>query len=97
MTRWLLSSRSTSELPPTELPALPVQPVPGLGGFVPLADSSDAAKVITIRHSITSSAAINRPADGVKPSVCAVLMLRAVSYFDGVCTGRLAGLAPRKI
>ena len=48
-------------------------------------------------HSITSSAATIRPAGGVNPKAFAVLTLRAVSYLTGTCTGRSAGLAPRRI
>ena len=46
---------------------------------------------------MTSSAATRRPAGGFKPRALAVFMLRMVSYFVGVCTGRSEGLAPRRI
>jgi hypothetical protein len=48
-------------------------------------------------HSITSSAAISKPGGTVKPSAFAVLRLTTVSNFVGVCTGRSAGFAPRRM
>src|SRR5262249_32230445 len=48
-------------------------------------------------YSITSSAATIRPGEPVKLSAFAVLRLRAVSYLVGVCTGRSAGFAPRRM
>src|SRR5262249_16248940 len=48
-------------------------------------------------HSITSSAATSTPGGTVKPSVLAVLRLTTVSYLVGVCTGRSAGLTPRRM
>jgi hypothetical protein len=49
------------------------------------------------RYSMTSSAAISKPGGTVKPSAFAVLRLTTVSYFVGVCTGRSAGFAPRRM
>src|SRR6516225_824474 len=49
-----------------------------------------------LRYSITSSEATSRPGGTVRPSAFAVLRLRRVSYLTGVCTGRSAGLAPRR-
>src|SRR5207247_9948519 len=48
-------------------------------------------------HSITSSARTSKVGGTSKPSALAVLRLRVVSYFVGASTGRLAGLAPRKM
>src|SRR5262245_3121475 len=48
-------------------------------------------------HSITSSAATSKPGGTVRPSALAVLRLRVVSYLIGACTGRSAGLAPRRM
>ena len=49
------------------------------------------------RYSITSSAAISKPGGTVKPSAFAVLRLMTVSNFVGVCTGRSAAFAPRRM
>jgi hypothetical protein len=49
------------------------------------------------RYSMTSSAAISKPGGTVKPSAFAVLRLTTVSNFVGVCTGRSAGFAPRRM
>src|SRR5262249_31723350 len=48
-------------------------------------------------YSITSSAATSRPGGTVRPSAFAVLRLSTVSYLVGVCTGKSAGLAPRRM
>src|SRR6516165_6203526 len=48
-------------------------------------------------HSITSSAATSRPGGTVRPSAFAVLRFKTVSYLVGACTGRSAGLAPRRM
>src|SRR5262249_41202154 len=48
-------------------------------------------------HSMTSSAATSRPGGTVKPSAFAVFKLMTVSNLVGACTGRSAGLSPRKI
>ena len=48
-------------------------------------------------HSITSSAATSRPGGTVRPSAFAALRLTAVSYRVGACTGRSAGLSPRRM
>src|SRR5262249_34362750 len=48
-------------------------------------------------HSITSSAATSRPDGTVKPSAFAVLRLTVVSNLVGACTGRSAGLEPRRM
>src|SRR4029079_10797835 len=48
-------------------------------------------------HSNTSSAATSRPGGTVSPSALAVLRLTVVSYLVGACTGRSAGLAPRRM
>jgi hypothetical protein len=48
-------------------------------------------------YSMTSSAAISKPGGTVKPSAFAVLRLTTVSNFVGVCTGRSAGFAPRRM
>ena len=48
-------------------------------------------------YSITLSARTRSDAGTENPRAFAVLRLRAVSYFVGDCTGRSAGLAPRKI
>src|SRR5512132_1487709 len=48
-------------------------------------------------YSITSSAAISKPGGTVKPSAFAVLRLTTVSNFVGVCTGRSAAFAPRRM
>jgi hypothetical protein len=47
-------------------------------------------------HSIISSAATSRPGGTVRPSAFAVLRLITVSYLVSTCTGRSAGLAPRR-
>ena len=49
------------------------------------------------RYSMISSAAISKPGGTVKPSAFAVLRLTTVSNFVGVCTGRSAGFAPRRM
>src|SRR5262245_41759035 len=48
-------------------------------------------------HSITSSAATSSPGGTVTPSAFAVLRLTTVSNLVGACTGRSAGLAPRRM
>jgi hypothetical protein len=48
-------------------------------------------------HSITSSAATSRPGGTVKPSAFAVLRLTVVSNLVAACTGRSAGLSPRRM
>src|SRR5262249_7696348 len=48
-------------------------------------------------HSIPSSAATSRPGGTVRPSAFAVFRLTTVSYLVGACTGRSAGLAPRRM
>src|SRR5262249_26095677 len=48
-------------------------------------------------HSITSSAATSSLSGTVRPSALAVFILRVVSYLVGACTGRSAGLAPRRM
>ena len=48
-------------------------------------------------HSITSSAATSRPGGTVRPSVFAVLILTTVSNLVAACTGRSAGLSPRRM
>src|SRR5262245_58518421 len=75
--------------------------------FGPKADSCSAANRMLFDHfvgaceqrfySITSSAATIRPGETERPSAFAVLRLRVVSYFVGVCTGRSAGFAPRRM
>jgi transposase len=49
------------------------------------------------RHSITSSAATSRPGGTVRPSAFAVLRLTIVSNLVAACTGRSAGLSPRRM
>jgi hypothetical protein len=49
------------------------------------------------RYSITSSAATSRPGGTVRPSALAVLRLTIVSNLVAACTGRSAGLSPRRI
>src|SRR5262245_60644577 len=48
-------------------------------------------------HSITSSAATRRPGGTVRPSAFAVLRLTIVSTLVAACTGRSAGLSPRRM
>src|SRR5262245_61966110 len=48
-------------------------------------------------HSITSSAATSRPGGTVRPSVFAVFRLTTVSNLVAACTGRSAGLSPRRM
>src|SRR5262249_39014849 len=48
-------------------------------------------------HSIPSSARTSRRSGTVRPSALAVLRLRTVSYLTGTCTGRSAGLSPRRM
>jgi hypothetical protein len=48
-------------------------------------------------YSITSSAATSRPGGTVKPSDLAVLRLTIVSNLVAACTGRSAGLSPRRM
>src|SRR5262249_5252757 len=48
-------------------------------------------------HSITSSARASRLSGTVRPSVLAVLRLRASSNFTGACTGKSAAFSPRRI
>ena len=48
-------------------------------------------------YSITSSVATSRPGGTVRPRAFAVFMLTTVSYLVGTCTGRSAGLAPRRM
>src|SRR6266704_2475262 len=48
-------------------------------------------------HSITSSAATSRPGGTVRPSAFAVLRLMIVSNLVAACTGRSAGLSPRRV
>src|SRR6516162_9325589 len=48
-------------------------------------------------HSITSSAATSRPGGTVRPSAFAVLRLTIVSNLVAACTGRSAGLSPRRM
>ena len=69
------------------------------GSFVPIAALSRCSNVVHKRpvYSITSSAAKSRPAGTVRSSSFAVLRLTAVSYLVGACTGRSAGLSPRKM
>src|SRR5215469_4000391 len=47
-------------------------------------------------HSMTSSARASSEAGTVRPSAFAVLRLTN-SYFDGACTGRLAGFSPLRM
>src|SRR5262249_7251176 len=48
-------------------------------------------------HSITSSAATSKPGGTVRPSALAVLRLTTVSNLAAACTGRSAGLSPRRM
>src|SRR5262249_35129700 len=48
-------------------------------------------------HSITSSAMASTPGGIVRPSALAVLRLMISSNLVGACTGRSAGLAPRRM
>jgi hypothetical protein len=48
-------------------------------------------------HSITSSARTRSVGGTSKPRTFAVFKLRTVSYLVGACTGRSAGLAPRRM
>src|SRR5262249_34944021 len=48
-------------------------------------------------HSITSSARPSSCGGTVRPSAFAVLMLRAVTNLVAACTGRSAGLVPRRM
>src|SRR5262249_47196473 len=48
-------------------------------------------------HSITSSARTSSVGGTSKPSAFAVFRLTIVSYLVGACTGRSAGLAPRRM
>ena len=48
-------------------------------------------------HWITSSAVARSVSGMVRPSLLAVLRFRIVTYLTGVCTGRSAGFAPRRI
>src|SRR5215470_2744889 len=48
-------------------------------------------------HSITSSAATSRPGGTGRPSAFAVLRLTIVSNLVAACTGRSAGLSPRRM
>src|SRR6202022_2221585 len=50
-----------------------------------------------VAYSITSSAATSRPGGTVRPSAFAVLRLTAVSNLVAACTGRSAGLSPRRM
>ena len=56
-----------------------------------------AALQQTTSHSMTSSAVASSSGGTVRPSALAVLRLSAVKNFVGVCTGRLAGLSPRRM
>ena len=49
------------------------------------------------RYSITSSARTISDGGTSSPSAFAVLRLTIVSYLVGACTGRSAGLAPRRM
>src|SRR5262249_3044240 len=63
-------------------------------------DSRAAEKrdeVAASHHSITSSAATRRTGGTVSPSDLAVLRFIAVSNLVPACTGRLAGLSPRRM
>src|SRR6516225_8230717 len=55
------------------------------------------AAVKNVVYSITSSARTRSDAGTEKPRAFAVLRLRAVSYLVGDCTGKSAGLAPRRM
>lgn len=60
----------------------------------PLSDSCGAAISALFDHLVGG----DKETSGiVKPRFFADLRLRTVSYFVGVCTGRLPGLAPRRI
>src|SRR5262249_22748098 len=48
-------------------------------------------------HSITSSARTSKRSGTLRPSALAVLRLSTVWYLTGTCTGRSAGLSPRKM
>src|SRR6476646_5744484 len=48
-------------------------------------------------YSSTSSAATSKPGGTVRPSAFAVLRLRIVSNLVAACTGRSAGLSPRRM
>jgi hypothetical protein len=48
-------------------------------------------------HSITSLAATSRPGGTVRPIALAVLRLTTVSNLVAACTGRSAGLSPRRM
>src|SRR5215813_8974591 len=48
-------------------------------------------------HSITSSARASTVGGTSRPSALAVFVLRTVSYFTGVCTGRSAGFSPLRM
>src|SRR6516162_5096834 len=54
-------------------------------------------ELATFDHSITSSAATSRPGGTVRPSVFAVFRLTTVSNLVAACTGRSAGLSPRRM
>src|SRR5262245_5372410 len=54
-------------------------------------------ELAALHHSITSSAATSRPGGTVRPRAFTVLILMTVSYLVGTCTGRSAGLAPRRM
>ena len=48
-------------------------------------------------HSITSSAVASSAGGTLRPSAFAVFRLMFISNFVGVCTGRSAGLSPRRM
>src|SRR5262249_34333385 len=63
----------------------------------PRSRTAEQRDEIAAPHSMTSSAATSRPGGTVRPSAFAVLMLRAVTNLVAACTGRSAGLAPRRM
>jgi hypothetical protein len=67
--------------------------LPG-GRYVPAADICNAANS---PYSMISSAATSRPGGTATPSAFAVLRLMIVSNLVAACTGRSAGLSPRRM
>src|SRR6266480_2253984 len=67
------------------------------GVLFPKARGLAAAGPRSLFHSITSSAATSRPGGTVRPSTFAVLRLTTVSNLVAACTGKSAGLSPRRM
>src|SRR5262249_15912596 len=59
--------------------------------------AAEQSDEVAAPHSITSSAATSRTGGTVSPSALAVLRFIAVSNLVPACTGRLAGLSPRRM